>query len=87
MTAGPGAGHGPGRWGMLVVISLGIIALTLNWPSGSGVPAVLTKAPTDMPLACGYRGIAVGRQITSATFCLVCSAVAGGERIDDRHVA
>ena len=25
------AGHGPVRWGMLAVISLGIIALTLNW--------------------------------------------------------
>ena len=31
MTSVHGAGQGPVRWGMLTVISLGIIALTLNW--------------------------------------------------------
>src|ERR1700728_1972306 len=31
MMSGPGIDEGPGRWGMLAVISLGIIALTLNW--------------------------------------------------------
>ncbi len=31
LTSGRGAVHGPARWGMLAVISLGIIALTLNW--------------------------------------------------------
>jgi MFS transporter, ACS family, D-galactonate transporter len=31
MTSGPGAADAPVRWGMLAVISLGIIALTLNW--------------------------------------------------------
>jgi MFS transporter, ACS family, D-galactonate transporter len=31
MTSVHGAGDGPVRWGMLAVISLGIIALTLNW--------------------------------------------------------
>ena len=31
MTAIPGPGHGPARWSMLGLISLGIIALTLNW--------------------------------------------------------
>jgi MFS transporter, ACS family, D-galactonate transporter len=31
MTSGPGSVHGPARWGMLAVISLGIMALTLNW--------------------------------------------------------
>jgi MFS transporter, ACS family, D-galactonate transporter len=34
-SASQGSGHGPGdgsaRWGMLAVISLGILALTLNW--------------------------------------------------------
>jgi ACS family D-galactonate transporter-like MFS transporter len=31
MISGPGIDEGPGRWGMLAVISLGIMALTLNW--------------------------------------------------------
>src|ERR1700689_2490058 len=31
MTSVHGAGQGPVRWGMLAVISLGIMALTLNW--------------------------------------------------------
>jgi MFS transporter, ACS family, D-galactonate transporter len=31
MTSVHGAAHSPVRWGMLAVISLGIIALTLNW--------------------------------------------------------
>src|SRR6202167_3958652 len=31
MTSGQGAEAGPRRWGMLAVISLGIVALTLNW--------------------------------------------------------
>src|ERR1700722_11545012 len=33
MNSGPGPGpsHGSARWGMLAVISLGIMALTLNW--------------------------------------------------------
>jgi ACS family D-galactonate transporter-like MFS transporter len=31
MTSGYGAAQGPARWGMLAVISLGIMALTLNW--------------------------------------------------------
>lgn len=31
MTTVHSAGQSPGRWGMLAVISLGIIALTLNW--------------------------------------------------------
>ena len=31
MTTVHSAGQNPGRWGMLAVISLGIIALTLNW--------------------------------------------------------
>ena len=31
MISGPGIDEGPGRWGMLGVISLGIMALTLNW--------------------------------------------------------
>src|ERR1700728_2964797 len=31
MISRPGIDEGPGRWGMLAVISLGILALTLNW--------------------------------------------------------
>jgi ACS family D-galactonate transporter-like MFS transporter len=31
MISGPGIEEDPGRWGMLAVISLGIMALTLNW--------------------------------------------------------
>jgi ACS family D-galactonate transporter-like MFS transporter len=31
MISGPGIDEGPGRWGMLAVISLGVMALTLNW--------------------------------------------------------
>jgi MFS transporter, ACS family, D-galactonate transporter len=31
MTTGRSADQGPARWGMLAVISLGIMALTLNW--------------------------------------------------------
>ena len=31
MASVQGPVHGPVRWGMLAVISLGIIALTLNW--------------------------------------------------------
>jgi MFS transporter, ACS family, D-galactonate transporter len=31
MTSGYGTAQGPARWGMLAVISLGIMALTLNW--------------------------------------------------------
>src|SRR5580698_9580337 len=31
MTSGYGTAQGPARWGMLALISLGIVALTLNW--------------------------------------------------------
>jgi MFS family permease len=31
MISRPGIDEGPGRWGMLAIISLGILALTLNW--------------------------------------------------------
>ena len=31
MTSASGAGQAPARWGMLAVVSLGILALTLNW--------------------------------------------------------
>ena len=31
MTSVQGTGQGPVRWGMLAVVSLGIMALTLNW--------------------------------------------------------
>jgi MFS transporter, ACS family, D-galactonate transporter len=31
MTTTQSVGEGPGRWGMLAVVSLGIFALTLNW--------------------------------------------------------
>ena len=31
MASGARAEQGPARWGMLAVISLGVVALTLNW--------------------------------------------------------
>src|SRR5271170_4857699 len=31
MVAAHGTGHGSARWGMLAIISMGIMALTLNW--------------------------------------------------------